>query len=186
MRVNANKLMLPLFMFLITSTAQAKYGGGSGTAEDPYLIHTAEQMNTIGAEPNDWDKHFKLAADIDLKDFGGSSFNLIGSDSQPFKGVFNGNGHTISNLTYVITGDENEADPNYIRSFGLFRYVSDPNAVIKDLRLVNPDLRPASTCQKRVFNVGALAGSLNSGFISNCYLESGHVLGESGVGGLVG
>ena len=29
-------------------------GGGSGTAEDPYLIYTAEQMNAIGANPTDW------------------------------------------------------------------------------------------------------------------------------------
>ena len=30
-------------------TAQAQYGGGSGEPNDPYLIYTAEQMNTIGA-----------------------------------------------------------------------------------------------------------------------------------------
>ena len=30
-------------------TAQAQYGGGSGTAGYPYLIYTAEQMNAIGA-----------------------------------------------------------------------------------------------------------------------------------------
>ncbi|MHC4324394.1 MAG: right-handed parallel beta-helix repeat-containing protein, partial [Planctomycetota bacterium] len=66
----------------------AKYGGGTGEPNDPYLIYTAGQMNTIGAEPNDWEKHFKLMADIDLKDFGDSSFNLIGSESHPFMGVF--------------------------------------------------------------------------------------------------
>ena len=49
--------------------AQAEYGGGSGVARDPYLIYTAEQMNEIGAETNDWDKHFKLMADIDLSAF---------------------------------------------------------------------------------------------------------------------
>ncbi len=38
--------------------AQAKYAGGSGTAEDPYLIATAEQMNAVGLNPEDWDKHF--------------------------------------------------------------------------------------------------------------------------------
>ena len=80
------------------SGIHAKYGSGNGTAEDPYLIYTAEHMNTIGAESNDWDKHFKLMADIDLKDYGDSSFNLIGNDSQPFLGVFNGSGHSISNL----------------------------------------------------------------------------------------
>jgi hypothetical protein len=30
------------------SLAQGKYAGGSGRAEDPYLIRTAEQMNAVG------------------------------------------------------------------------------------------------------------------------------------------
>jgi len=34
--------------------AEAQYGGGSGTAEEQYLICTAEQMNAIGADENDW------------------------------------------------------------------------------------------------------------------------------------
>jgi len=37
--------------------AQAQYGGGTGMADDPFLIYTAEQTNEIGANPNDWDKH---------------------------------------------------------------------------------------------------------------------------------
>jgi len=186
MRGKTNLVRWLLCVLFLTWPAQAQYGGGSGTAEDPYLIDTAEQMNAIGAEPNDWDKHFKLVADIDLKDFGGSSFNLIGGDSHPFKGVFDGNGHTISNLTYVVTGNEELADDNFITGFGLFRYIDDPNTVIKDLGLVNPDLRPASTCQKRVQDVGALVGSLSSGSISNCSIEGGQVQGERMVGGLAG
>ena len=51
---------------LLAAAAQAKYGGGEGTAQEPYLIYTAEQMNTIGLHREDWDKHFKLMADIDL------------------------------------------------------------------------------------------------------------------------
>jgi hypothetical protein len=167
------------------SEINAKYGGGTGESNDPYLIYTAEQMNTIGAEPNEWGKHFKLMADIDLKDFGGSSFNLIGSYSQPFKGVFDGNGHAISNLTYIISGDEEPADGSIMR-FGLFRHIDDPNTVIKDLRLVNPVLQPASTCQKRLDYVGALVGSLGSGSIRNCSIEGGQVQGEWVVGGLAG
>ena len=80
---------------LLPLPVHAQYGGGTGEPNDPYLIFTAAQMNAIGAEPNDWDKHFKLKEDIDLKDFGGSSFNLIGSSLQPFRVVFDGGGHTI-------------------------------------------------------------------------------------------
>ena len=186
MRGKANHLRWLLCVLFLTWPVQAKYGGGNGTAEDPYLINTAEQMNTIGTEPNDFDKHFRLMADIDLKDFGGSSFNLIGSGSYPFKGVFDGNGHTISNLTYAVTDNEESTDDDRIIRVGLFRLINDPNAVIKDLSLVNPDIRPASTCQKWVWNVGALAGSLFSGSISNCSIEGGQVQGERMVGGLAG
>jgi hypothetical protein len=124
--------------------------------------------------------------DIDLEDSASSSFNLIGNSSYPFKGVFEGNGHTISNLTYIITGNEEPADVDFINFFGLFRRIDDPNAVIKDLSLVNPDIRPASTCQKWILNVGALAGVLRSGSISNCSIEGGQVQGERMVGGLAG
>jgi hypothetical protein len=186
MRGKANIVILLLCVLFLTWPVQAKYGSGSGIADDPYLIYTAEQMNTIGTEPNDWDKHFELMADIDLKDFVSSSFNLIGSYSYPFKGIFNGNGHMISNLTYVVTGNEEDTDPNFIGGFGLFRYIDDPNAIINDLILVNPDLRPASTCQKRVWDVGALVGFLGSGSVSNCYVEGGQVQGERWVGGLGG
>ena len=52
-----------------------------------YLILTAEQMNAIGAEPNDWGKHFKLMADIDLSGFDGKNgrpaFNIIAPDTLP-------------------------------------------------------------------------------------------------------
>jgi len=86
---------------------QAQYGGGSGTADDPYLIFDANQMNAIGADSNDWDKHFKLMADIDLSSFTGTSFDITGTESTPFTGVFDGNGHTISNFTYTSTGRRN-------------------------------------------------------------------------------
>ena len=42
------------------------YGGGAGTAEDPYQIWTSEQMNEIGLHKEDWDKCFVLLDDIDL------------------------------------------------------------------------------------------------------------------------
>jgi hypothetical protein len=47
-------------------SAQAKYGGGSGISNDPYLIYDANQLKAIGANPGDWDKHFLMTTDIDL------------------------------------------------------------------------------------------------------------------------
>ncbi|MFC1738235.1 LamG-like jellyroll fold domain-containing protein [Planctomycetota bacterium] len=107
------------------------YGGGSGTAEDPYLIYTAAQMSAIGATPSDQEKHFKLMADIDLSYYTGTQFNIIGSEGNPFMGVFDGKGHTISNFTYLSEGTD------YI---GVFGVVNGHNAEIKDLGLLEPNL----------------------------------------------
>ncbi|MFH1883058.1 MAG: GLUG motif-containing protein [Planctomycetota bacterium] len=157
--------------------AEAKYGGGSGEPNDPYLIYTAEQMNEIGADSNNWEKHFKLMAAIDLSSYTGTSFNLIGYNdwrgNKPFRGVFNGNDKTISNFTYNSTGR------GYI---GLFGYVSGENAEIKDLRLMNPDITAGSQQY-----VGSVVGLLDGGTITSCYVQGGSVSGTGWTtGGLVG
>lgn len=153
--------------------APVRYGGGSGTAEDPYLIYTPQQMSTIGLCPAHWDKHFKLTADIDMSEFMGTAFNIIGiSDSNAFRGVFDGNGRTISNFTYSSSG------ANYIAIFG---YVNDPNAEIINLGVVSPNISAGTgAC------VGSLVGVMDEGIISKCYAQGGIVSGTTRVGGLVG
>jgi hypothetical protein len=156
--------------------AQGKYGGGTGGPNDPYLIYDANQMNAIGADSNDWDKHFKLMADIDLGQFDGKEgrekFNVIGDSIKAFTGVFDGNDHTISNFTYNSTGKW------YI---GLFGYVRGPNAAIKDLRLIQPNVDAETS-----WYVGSLVGYLSHGTISNCFTQSGSIKGGHCLGGLVG
>jgi hypothetical protein len=135
-------------------------------------------MQAIGADANDWDRHFKLVADIDLSAYTGTEFNIIGHyerhghpSNKPFTGVFDGNGHSISNFTY------NSAAINYI---GLFAYVDGPNAEIKDLTLIEPTVNAND-------RVGSLVGYLLvKGTISNCGVEGGSVWGDFLVGGLVG
>jgi len=96
--VQKRKIQWAVSLFLVILyfsglPAQAQYGGGTGEPNDPYLIYTAEQMNAIGAEPNDWDKHFKLMADINLSAYTGTQFNTIGINYHfGFTGVFDGNG----------------------------------------------------------------------------------------------
>lgn len=186
MRVRVKHLALLVCVLLFTRTTQAKYEGGTGAPTDPYLIYTPEQMNAIGAEPNDWNKHFKLMADIDLTDFRDSSFSLIGNNSRAFNGVFDGNGHTIKNFTYVITGTEDQDDEAVIESIGFFRSVNEPYAIIKDLGFIDPNLHPAPTCSKRVRSVGVLVGVLGDGLITNCYVQRGSVRADSVIGGLAG
>ena len=73
------------FLCLCHGSVLAQYAGGSGASDDPYLIASAEQMNTIGLDPNNWDKHFKLIADIDLSDYQERRFNIIGNLGVAFR-----------------------------------------------------------------------------------------------------
>lgn len=149
------------------------YGGGAGAGDDPYLISTPGQMNSIGVNPGDWHRHFKLAADIDLSGYTGTDFNIIGASiNNPFMGVFDGNNCAIYNFTY------NSTDSN---SIGLFGFIDGSNAKVKDLYLTNPNVNAASGS-----NVGSLVGCLKRCTISSCCAGGGSVSGRDSVGGLVG
>lgn len=188
---------LSITMCLFSFPAYAQYGGGTGEPNDPYLIYTAEQLNTIGLHQEDADKHFKLMADIDLSSYQGDSFNRIGFYDPPeffpdwhppFEGVFDGNHHTISNFTYVIDANK-PLEENGLwgdEYVGLFGHVRGPQAQIKNLGLINPTIYPAVTCTERVSKVGAIAGRLSDGSITNCYVKGGTISGDVSVGGLVG
>ncbi|KPK04943.1 MAG: hypothetical protein AMJ56_16600 [Anaerolineae bacterium SG8_19] len=161
--------------------AHGKYGGGSGEPNDPYLINDANHMQAIGADSNDWDKHFKLGEDIDLSAYTGEEFNIIGYktldpyENWPFTGVFDGNGHTISNFTY---------DSNVANDIGLFGYVNDPNAKIKNLGLSDTNVTI-----ERGYNIGSLVGEIHNGDIIGCFAVGGSINGgmdTGGLGGLVG
>ena len=157
-------LLVSLTICFSALPAQAKYGGGSGTANDPYRIYRAEEMNAIGTNPGDWNKHFMLIEDVNMSDIAGTDYNVI----ETFTGTFDGNDCTISNFSLTSTRQENT---------GLFGTVGGQ---IKNLRLLNPDI----FAQGR--NVGSLIGYLIHGSITNCRAKGALVSGGSYVGGLVG
>ena len=105
------------------------FGGGSGTAEDPYQIKTAEQLALLAAwnsNPSTYDRvntaFYILERDIDLAGHEWVAIgNLSGTDSR-FMGGFDGNGHTISNLTVTEATTVN-------RHIGLFGYVGGANTI---------------------------------------------------------
>jgi GLUG motif-containing protein len=156
--------------------ATTSYCGGSGTEEDPYLICTPEQMNEIGANYEDWDKHFKLMNDIDLGIYIGDSFNIIGSVATKFTGVFNGNGKKIYNFTYT-------SDIDFI---GLFREIDSEGLGVKNLGLINPNVTAIGSQRYWTGALTGRLGSLNNSTISNCYVMGGNISGGYNVGGLVG
>jgi hypothetical protein len=179
------KITILLIICCCSLPAQAKYGGGTGEPNDPYQIWDANHMNAIGADPCDWDKHFILMADIDLSAYTGTSFNIIGTGhfeysptmtywfvGAPFTGVFDGNGHSISNFTYEYSGDE---------FVGLFGCVDGESAQIKNLGLRDVDIYAHFGDR-----VGPLVGLLFNGTVINCYTQGGSVSGDYRVGGLIG
>ncbi len=159
-------------VYLIAIPAQAKYDYGTGEPNNPYRISDANNMNEIGLHPEDWGAHFLLVNDINLIGYTGTQFNIIGtSGSNTFTGVFDGNGHSISNFTYASTGT------SYI---GIFGCIYDVSAVVKDLELIDPNVSAGTG-----YYVGALVGAVYGGTISNC-CSNGVVSGADEVGGLVG
>jgi hypothetical protein len=171
------KLTQPLFPLLVvglfSSVAIGQPWDGNGVEGDPYQIWTAADMQAIGADANYWSAHFKLMKDTDLSAYVGTSFNIIGTDSDnAFAGVFDGSSHTISNFIYSTTGTDH---------VGLFRFVAGPSAEVKNLGLIRPNIN-AGTGR----SIGSLIGWLGSGIVSACYAEGGTVSGREGVGGLAG
>ena len=139
------------------------------TVDDLLALAKATDAETLG-------KNYRLKADLDLKD---TPFNGIGSAGQPFTGMFDGQGHTISHVTVNAPEGENVGFFNAIKG-----------ATIRDLKLVDVEITGKA-------NVGGLAGSAQvqldsddlsknvANLIGGCSV-SGTVTGTKNVGGLVG
>ena len=93
---------------------------GTGTEADPYKISLPEQLAALATEVNSGtltgtEQHFALQEDLDLSDY--PDWIPIGSTGHPFTGVFDGQGHTIRNLTIA------NSNPNNVKEWGLFGMV---------------------------------------------------------------
>ncbi len=175
------------------------FDGGTGTIESPYQIATAEQLQRI-AEDENLDKSFIQVKDINASETAeyndGKGFLPIGSIGSPFRGSYNGNGYTISNIKL------NFSVPNV----GLFGYIKAgrieniqivqseiPNCS-NQITLVNP-LKQFSTVEKAgdiiiiiddIESAGLLAGFNDGGVIRNSSAFGRLSIERNHVGGLVG
>ncbi|MFB9274980.1 cadherin-like beta sandwich domain-containing protein [Cohnella cellulosilytica] len=140
-----------------------RFAGGSGTEASPYLVENAEQFNDIR---NDYQKAYRLIADIDLSDYA-SANDGAGWEPIYFEGKLDGNGHAIRGL---------KIDRPYEDVVGLFQYIYIGS-------VSNLDIVQASVIGKD--SVGILAGLHNSNTVSKVR-TSGSVKGRNNVGGLVG
>lgn len=137
---------------------------GSGTKEDPYLIHNAKELQAMSGE---LDAYYKLAQDIDMTLV--SVFNPIGTEDAPFTGTLDGDGHKISNLT--INYSLNDA--------GLLGYIKDASVI--NINLV--DANVTTTAEYAGVIAGRVVGNSNMKQIN----ISGIVTSNSDyVGGLIG
>ena len=188
-------------LFLLVPMASAQFAGtGSGTQSDPYRIFNADQLTQMRNFLNQEGVYFKLQNDINLTDwladnYPGQGWQPVGSSSEPFKGVLDGNNKTISGFSINRSTADN---------VGLFGYIS--GATIKNLTIngnvtghnfvgafvgggpqdVSSTLTGlthigSTTGQERV---GGIAGAC-AGNLSNLTVE-GNVTGTYDVGGAIG
>ena len=159
-------LMMAAGILLCPMSALAQSGpfaGGDGTSASPYRIETAQQLQQMAEYPTGY---FQLAADIDLA---GVEWQPVGDYLTPFEGALDGDGHTVSNLTLALDGQD---------MVGLFGRIG-VGGQVEELTLENVTVSGQD-------NVGALAG-MNGGSIEYCQLVGDNtVAGRKAVGGLVG
>ena len=134
---------------------------GTGTEGSPYLISTEEELRQLAQDVENGSTYvnecFQLENDIDLTE----EWIPIGTEQVVFRGSFDGNGHTISNLSG--TGEH----------LGLFAYVGGgaqiTNVNVADVRF-----------EKGPFLAGIAAEvdtSEGDVLIQNCHVLSGSIKG---------
>jgi len=141
---------------------------GNGTAEDPYVITTIDELQLM---ENDLAAHYVLGDDVDASTTsdwnGGAGFDPVGNTSTGFAGTFDGNGHVIENLTIDRGSTDQVGLFGVVESGGTVTSVSVENAAV--------------TGNKRT---GPLAGRVRGTVTDSS--ASGTVTGYNNVGGLVG
>ena len=151
------------------------YGGGSGTVFSPYLIENYTHLQNMSYYP---DAYYKLVNDLDLA---GIDHEPIFDDINYFDGSFNGNNHTIKNLTV-------NTESNFPSLFGFIG-----NGSVSYFNLVNVSVKTVNfnTVEaKHNYCVGTIAG-VSYGFIHDITV-SGTIIADGlyydgiAIGGLIG
>ena len=146
---------------------------GTGTAEDPYLIYTVAHWNAVAAKVNDGTQAAPYC--LQMANLDGVTTVMGNSESNPFKGIYDGNGFVFTNINLSITSGSNP--------LGLFGCVNDASAVIKNVVVAGGTVSSTSR------NVGAIVGQLNGGIVQYCAnyaAVSSSFDGAVRMGGIVG
>lgn len=177
MRKTIVKAMLTLAAILASTPGMA--WDGSGTSASPYLIKTVSDLNTLATSVNggtNYDgQYFQLANDITSA----GALTPIGTNSNPFRGNFDGDGHTISGIDISLSS-------NYV---GLFGYVQNGSATTY---IQNLTLEGSITGAQYVGGLAGYAGSNGSvrlyiqNITNKCTVEATSTSGNAYVGGVIG
>ena len=147
------------------SNANAQFSGGNGTSTSPYIITTAQELAQLAVYVNAGntsynDKYYKLGNNINLATY--SNWTPIGYLSYRFKGNFDGDHHTVSNLKIT----DGSAVYYYLGLFG-----SVENGTIKNLGVINTNIvvscPPTSTISS--ISAGGVVGQAVITTVLNCY-----------------
>jgi fibronectin type 3 domain-containing protein len=145
--------------------ANGLFGGGDGSATNPYLIEDAADFDAIR---NNLSKSFRMVANVDLLVY--TSWIPLGA----YSGTLDGNGKILSGLTLRSS---------VYSDYGLFNYITD-TGVVKNLTITGADIQIT-----RDGYAGVIAGDSN-GLIDNCKVGGEmHVTLETSnamVGGIIG
>ena len=174
-----------MMLFLLVGTVYGEFAGGDGTADKPYKVETAAQLNEVR---NHLDAYFLQTNNIDLTEFISTEYNTDGwlpigtnVDNQRFTGSYDGGGHAITGLWI------NRESTNNVGLFGCIGHGTTGGAVV----ISNVHLTEVGEI-KGASGVGSLVGRVNGDenvLIINCSAiggVSGKVSGIRVTGGLVG
>lgn len=163
-------------------TVTVKGGSTSGDTQEPSVIYIGnkEQLLAFAADVNDGNtyegKTVKLTADIDLQN---EEWTPIGPNADAvnkFKGTFDGQGHTISNLNVDTAAGYTAA--------GFFGAL---NGVAKNFVIDGATIKHVSTGDPSDNGIAVVAGSLyNKGTIDGVTVKNAVVEGNRYTGGISG
>lgn len=154
------------------TTIADKFAAGDGTQGNPFQIETATQLAYFAKTVNEGEaylhKYIVLTADIDLAN---KEWTPIGNYSNPFKGNFNGDNHTVTGMQ--ISGE--------LDRVGLFGECIkfNVNSAIKNITV-----KDSVICG--INFVGAIVGYAEGINIENCRSIGNTINGKTDVGGICG
>lgn len=153
-------------------TIAGGFAAGDGTQNNPFQIETAAQLAYFAKTVNEGEaylyKYIVLTADIDLAN---KEWTPIGNHSNPFKGNFNGDNHTVTGMQ--ISGE--------LDRVGLFGECIKFNV---DSAIKNITVKDSVICG--INRVGAIVGYAEEINIENCRSIGNTINGKTDVGGICG